>query len=236
MRKKHLDAEQKAEELLMALGRELGESRVAFGEALMDEAKDDPPMFTVQTPPHVLLEEGTDMELAARSKKSSRKVRRALLLAAALVLVLGLVVVSSEGVKLKENNLDMEPKASESTRIVDESKAEFNVADFYLGYVPEGYELAEDTATGDYVRRIRYRNNEGDRILVHIMKTEQYGTYVDNENSENETVLVNDKEAHFFEMDGQIFLVWQMGDCTIDITSYASREDTLELAEHLFVK
>ena len=83
MRKKHLTAEQKAEELLMALGKELGESRAAFGEALLDEDQPDPPMFMTKEEWYA----DRPAPEKHRSVPATGKLRKVLVLAAVLVFV-----------------------------------------------------------------------------------------------------------------------------------------------------
>lgn len=232
MRKQQFDAEQKAEELLMALGRELGESRAAFGEALMDENQPDPPMFMTEEEWY----QGRPVSVKHRTRHRTGKLRSALILAAVLILIMGLAVVSSEGVKLKKSTLHMEETPAESTRIIDSSKAIFDLEDFQVGYVPEGYEVVSDEVLGEFARQIKYSDVEGNYIKLYIVKTENYGANVDNETAKQEEVLVNDKQAYLFEDGKTNFVVWQMGDCTIDLKGRISKEELLSVAKNIYVK
>lgn len=232
MRKKDLAAERKAEELLMALGKELGESRAAFGEALMDENQPDPPMFMTKEEWYA----DRPMVVEYREPRTTGKLRRVLILAAVLIFVMGIAVVSSDGVKLKKSTVHMEEKPAESTRIIDDTKKLYDLEDFQVGYVPEGYEQTEDHVSGDMLRLIEYYHGDVDKISIHIVKTDHYGLNIDNETAKREEVLVNDKQAYLFQDEKKSILVWQMGDCTIDLEGKLSRDELLSIAKNIYVK
>lgn len=232
MEKRTITAEEKAEELLMALGKELGERRAAFGEALMDDEQPDPPMFMSKE----AWFEGRPQPKEHRSCRITRKKRRALILAAVLILVMGMAVVSSDGVKLNKSTVHMEETPEESTRIIDDTKKMYDLEDFQVGYVPEGYEVEFDELHGEFMRKIGYHDAEDNNIRIHIAKTDHYGFNVDNESAEREEVLVNDKQAYLFKDEKRIYLVWQLGDCTLDISGKISEEELISTAKHIFVK
>lgn len=261
------DAERLAEEIMETYGKELGESRGNFCEALMDPDKDDPPMFidydagdlasaapvmsfeewkqqqaekALEDAPEEALEEATedvtiDSKVIGKCRGSRKILRRILILAATLILVLGLAVVAAEGVKLKKSTLHMEQDTGESTRIIDVDNAEFDVEDFRVTYVPEEYELVEDQIISGNLRWISYQVNEIEGIHVHIAKTDLFGANVDNERADREEVLVNDKQAYVFYDGDRNFIVWQMGDCTLDVTASLSREELIAIASHIYV-
>ncbi len=232
MEKRNVTAEQKAEELLMALGKELGERRVAFGEALMDEKQPDPPMFMSK---EEWFEGRPQPENHHRSRITGKR-RRALILAAVLILVMGMAVVSSDGVKLNKSTVHMEENPEESTMIIDSTMAVYDLEDFQVGYVPEGYELEYDEIQGDFLREITHYDKDGNYLVIHIIKTDHYGSNIDNESAEREEVLVNDKQAYLFRDDKKTILVWQMGDCTLDISGKIPKEELISVAKHIFVK
>lgn len=232
MEKRTITAEEKAEELLMALGKELGERRAAFGEALMDKEQPDPPMFMSKE----AWFEGRPQPKEHCSCRITRKKRRALILAAVLILVMGMAVVSSDGVKLNKSTVHMEENPEESTMIIDSTMAVYDLEDFRVGYVPEGYEVEFDEVHGEFMRKIGYHDAEDNNIRIHIAKTDHYGFNVDNESAKREEVLVNDKQAYLFKDEQRIYLVWQMGDCTLDVSGKISEEELISTAKHIFVK
>ena len=103
-------------------------------------------------------------------------------------------------------------------------------------YVPEGYEVDCDELRGDFLREIGYQDAEQNNLRIHIAKTDHYGANVDNETAERKEVLVNDKQAYIFS-DGDVnFIVWQMGDCTIDVVGIVSEDELVSVANKIFVE
>ena len=148
------EAERLADEIMAAFGKELGESRADFCEALMDEADE-----VMSFEEWKKAQSGTVREEAeVHPAGGRRRMRRALILAAVLILVMALAMVAAEGVKLKKSTMTMQETPGESTKLVDENKAKYDVEDFVVSYVPEGYELVEDVVVSEKVREIKYGN------------------------------------------------------------------------------
>ena len=78
-----------AEDILAAYGKELRKSQNAYLDALEDDSVPNPPLFA---------------EPERKKVRTRRTFRRAMILVAVLVLIMGLVVISSEGVKEKMFN------------------------------------------------------------------------------------------------------------------------------------
>ena len=232
MEKQPFVVEEKAEELLMALGKELGESRAAFGEALLDENQPDPPMFMTKEEWYA----GQTMDVEYQGRRTTGKLRRVLILAAVLIFVMGIAVVSSDGVKLKKSTVHMEEKPAESTTIIDSTMAVYDLEDFQVGYVPEGYELVEDRMSGEFSRQFRYLSQEEKALRIYIVKTDHYGANVDNESAERKEVLVNEKQAYLFRDGEKSILVWQMGDCTLDVSGRIPEDELVKVAQYIFIK
>ena len=241
MKKTYIDAEQTAEALLETLGKELGEARADFCEALMDPDREDPPMFMDEGYWDILedyeVEDFESWKAVQTPRKGGRgRLRRAFILVAVLILVLGLFAVAADGVKLKKNSLYMKTDSGESTRIVDISKAEFDVKDFEVTYVPEGYELVEDVSVENYVRNIKFSNEECTEVWIHIAETDHFGANVDNEVTKQKEVLVNDKQAYLFDDGRKSIIVWQVGNCTLDVEARLPEEELIKISSHIYVK
>ena len=242
---KKVDAERLADELLMAFGKELGEARADFCEALLDPDKLDPPMF---------LDDDDDWDLPPAAKEFDpddwkvvpvkpmgtggfrRRARRMFVLAAVVVLVMGMAMIGAEGVKLKESTVHMKADTGDSLKLTDIEKTKFDVEDFVVTYVPEGYELVEDVCVGEVMRSIRYSNGESLEVWIHISKTDNFSANVDQGSAERTEVLVNDNQAYLFDDGATRLIVWQMGDCTIDITADISEEELVMIARQIFIK
>lgn len=241
MKKTYIDAEQTAEALLEALGKELGEARADFCEALMDPDREDPPMFMDEGYWSMLddyeVEDFESWKAVQTPRKGGRgRLRRAFILVAVLILVLGLFAVAADGVKLKKNTMHMRETVGESTKLTDIDKTKFDVEDFEVTYVPEGYELVEDVSVENYVRNIKFSNEECTEVWIHIAETDHFGANVDNEVTKQKEVLVNDKQAYLFQEKNKNIVVWQMGNCTLDISGKLSEEDLIQVASHIYVK
>lgn len=218
-----IDVEQKADELLAALGRELGESRASYMENLLKEAESELKTEAETAP----------VEPLKPKHGGKNRVRRALILAAVLVFVMGALAVTSEGVRLKLSSLFFRDVPG-STKIVDDV-AEVDVSKVQVDYVPEGYELLADDVIGDFNRVINYNNGEKE-IVISITKTEMYAFNVDNDRMEGEPVKINDKEGHLFVTEGKHIIVWQIGDCTFQITTTLDEEDAVKIARHIYIR
>ena len=129
---KNQDIDKLAEDILSAYGKELYKSRKAYFDALEDDTQPNPPFFA---------------EPESKKVKTRRTFRRALILVAVLVLVMGLVVISSEGVKEKMFNYFQDEKEGHTDlSYLDGEDDENKIPEFELGYVPEGYELLEHSS------------------------------------------------------------------------------------------
>ena len=222
---KDFDVEQKADELLAALGYELGESRAAYMERLLREAETE-----LDAEP-----EGVPAEPMHKTRKGGRRIlKRTLILAAVLIIVMGTLVVTCEGVRLKLSSLFFRDTPG-STRMIDDENLVVNVAEVVVDYVPEGYELESDEIVGDFNRVLFYSNGEKE-VIVSITKTEMYAFNVDNERMEGEAVKINDKEGHLFVTEGKHIVVWQMADCTFQITTTLNETEAIEIARHIYIQ
>ena len=241
MKKTYIDAEQTAEALLETLGKELGEARADFCEALMDPDREDPTMFMDEGYWSLLddyeVEDFESWKAVQTPRKGGRgRLRRAFILVAVLILVLGLFAVAADGVKLKKNTMHMRETVGESTKLTDIDKTKFDVEDFEVTYVPEGYELVEDAMHNGFIREIKYYSDTKNLMWIHIAKTSHFGANVDNETVDRKEVLVNDKQAYLFKDEKTHIIVWQMGNCTLDVSGNLSEEDLIQVASHIYVK
>ena len=235
------EAERLAEEFMMAFGKELGENRADFCEALMDPDREDPPMFVEddawnnEVMDFAAWKKAQEEKVETTHRGSKKNLRRALILVAVLILVMGLAMVAAEGVKLKKSTMTMQETPGESTFLIDEEQALYNIEDFRVTYVPEGYEMVEDVVVGEYVRRIQYQGNRTKGIKIHITKTALYGANVDNESTGREEVLVSDKQAYAFYDAETGFVIWQVGDCTLDVTADLTSEELISIARQIYI-
>lgn len=224
--------DQRVEEIFKAFAYELGENTAAYARAVLDENQPDPPLFMDEPEVEAPKEEPEALEI--KPYRSRRVLRRSLILVAVLVLVMGLVVVTSEGVRLKLSSLFC-GDAPASTRLVDDSKLVVDLESVEVGYVPDGFAVVGDETLGDYSRMIGYEDENETRFVVSIIKTNQYVNNVDNERNESEELLIDDKEGFFFYDDSQNIIIWQIGDCTLQLTSLLEKDELHKIAKSITV-
>ena len=225
MKRYDFDVEQKADEILEMIGKELGQNRADYMRALLDDDQPDPAFFvedsSIETPAPV------------KTKGSRRTLRRVLILAAVLIVMMGLVVVTSEGVRLKISSLFFNNEPG-STRIVDELNA-IDVSKVEVGYVPEGFEIVSDEMPVDGYRVITCQNKQMKGIVVLLAKTELYAYNVDNENFEAMEIKVNEHQAYIFNDSDQNIILWQVGDSTFQIAGDIGTDELVEIAKNVWI-
>jgi len=247
MSNKDYDLEQRAEDILRAFAMEMGNNNEKFVRAVLDENQPDPPLFLEEeTPletesgaeitPSVPAEEELPTGFTPVTPRRSRKIlRRTLILAAVLILMMGLVVCTSEGVRLKLSSLFF-GDAPGSTRVLDDSNLVVDLEKVELGYVPEGFEVVSDEMVLDFERRIEAKNDVGSIIIMHMIKNEQYVYNIDNEYTAETKILINDREAYCFNNGDETFIMWQIGDSTFQLTSTIDKQILVEVAKKIVLR
>lgn len=217
------DVEKKADELLTALGKELAKSRVAYADAVLDENTLTPPFY---------------QELPRKKKTESRRVfRRTLILVAVLALTMGLVIISSEGVREKMFNYFFTEKPGHTeVRPLENDEKEGELPRFELGYVPEGYEKIneEDILTIGYA--IDYGNDKDQYINFMVTKSDAYSSSIDNDTLKRKEITVNAYQAYLFYDDKTSAIIWQVGDYVLELFTESSIDEAVRMAENAYLK
>lgn len=215
------DVEKKADELLTALGKELAKSRVAYADAVLDENTPTPPFY---------------QELPQKKKPGSRKVfRRTLILVAVLALIMGLVVISSEGVREKMFNYFFTEKPGHTeVRPLENDEKEGELPRFELGYVPEGYEKIneEDILTIGYA--IDYENDQKQYINFMVTKSDAYSSSIDSDTLKRKGITINAYQAYLFYDDKTSAIIWQIGDYVLELFTESSVNEAVKMAESVY--
>lgn len=226
MKRYDFDVEQKADEILEMIGKELGQNRADYMRALLDDDQPDPPFFvedaSIETPAPV------------KTKGSRRTLRRVLILAAVLIVMMGLVMVTSEGVRLKLSGFFFD-EGQNNTRVFDDSRLKVDISKVELGYVPEGFELVSDDMPMDGHRIVGYQNEREEKIVIILAKTELYAYNVDNENFVTKEVKINEHQAYMFNDNEQNIIIWQVGDSTCQISGDVETIELVEIAKNVLI-
>ena len=216
------DAAERAEELLSAYGQRLYQSRVSYGDALLDEAIPDPPFYA----------EPVKIKAGRR-----RILKRALLLAAALILVLGTLVVSVDALRLKLSGFLFDEFSCHTKIILPEAEEpeERAMPDFRLGYVPEGYEMV-NYDRDDSTLWIDYDNGKEQYINFEVYYAADVRPSVDNDTFVREEARVGEYQAWYFYDELNSLVIWQQDEYLLFIHSALDKEETIRMAESVVKK
>ncbi len=218
---KNQDIDKLAEDILTAYGKELCKSRKAYFDALEDDSVLDPPFFA---------------EPVRKKMRTRRTFRRALILVAVLVLIMGLVVISSEGVKEKMFNYFADEKEGHTDlSYLDGEDDESKIPEFELGYVPEGYELFSEDSDMIF-RKTIYENDDEKYIRFTVRRSEDYNMSVDNDTFKQREIMVNSYQALLFYDDKNSVIIWQVGDYTLDLFTGLSQKEAIKVAKNVKLK
>lgn len=208
------DVEKKAEELLQAIGKELAESRAKYADDILS---------------------GKDVPLYAKSVQKKwharKKLKRIMILVAILIIMMGLVITSVTGVSERIFNYFAE-KGSVSTQIkpFEQLDSTGKLPNVELAYLPEGYSLSSE----DYEKSVNsktYVSDENKYIYMTVRLSSTYAASVDNETMQGEMTRVSIYQAQVYYDDNMSYIVWQVGDYTIDIIGTVSKDEIRKIAE-----
>lgn len=220
------DVEKKADELLTALGKELAKSRVAYADAVLDENTSTPPFY---------------QELPRKKNPGNRKVfRRTLILVAVLALIMGLVVISSEGVREKMFNyfFTEKPGHTEVRPLENNENTEGELPRFELGYVPEGYEKINEGDIWDIGYIVDYGNNKEQYINFMVTKSDAYSSSIDNDTLNQKEIMINTYQAYLFidDQGKDSVIIWQVGDYVLELSTGLGEKEVIKVAENIRLK
>lgn len=208
------DVEKKAEELLQAFGKELAKSRAKYADDILS---------------------GKDIPLYVRTTQKKWSIRKRLkmtmILVAILILLMGLFITSVTGVSERIFNYYAE-KGSVSTQIkpIEKSDTVGKLPNFEPTYLPEGYSLSSE----DYDEIENYKlyvSDEKKYIYMAVQLSSTYTASVDNETMQGEMTRVNIYQAQVFYDDNMSYIVWQVGNYTLDVAGTVSKEEIVKIAE-----
>lgn len=212
------DVEKKADELLEALGKALMQSRENYASLIL-EGK-EVPLY---------------QEESAQKHRHHRTFRRMIVLIAVLLMLMGLALVSVEGVREKAFNyfLGENPGNTEITPLGGDEQGAF--PEVKLEYLPKGYKLVssdKDEETGIW-KTMTYGNEEDQFIDFSIYRSDYYTPSVDNDTMKQEQIRVNVYQAQLFTDAQTGYLVWQVGNYTLSIYGGLDKDTIMEIANHV---
>lgn len=214
-----------ARRILEAYGKALYESRIAYVNSMMDESEPDPDFYADYAEP------------SPRYVGRRRMLKRALILVAVLMLILGMMVVSVDAVRLKSFNYSFREYPGHTKLIPSEIEepAQRAMPDFVLEYVPEGYEMV-NYEKDDGSLWIDYDNGKEQYIHFSVDYAADGGPSVDNDTFVREETRVGEYQAWYFHDDAGSLIIWQMDEYLLSIHCALSKEETLNMAESVVKK
>lgn len=225
---KNQPAEKLAEDILKAYAEELMKSRAAYYDALEDDSVPDPPLFA-PSPKEEKREKVSPGRIISR--------RRFIALIAALALLMGLTVISSEGLRKQMFNFLQNDKEGHTdlNYIGGQDSEDSEIPEFELGYVPDGYELAE-TISNEIYREICYLDAENNRIIFSVYRAEDYNASIDNDTLKRKEITINGNQAFLFYDDMDRGVIWQVGDYVFDLLTSSDINEAIKIAEGVRLK
>lgn len=216
--------EKLAEEILKAYGQELAKSRQRYYAAVESETEPDPPFF-VQPP---------RKQISGRRKI---RLKRFVILVAVLTLLMGLTIVSSEGLRAQMFNFFQEDHQGHTdlSYIGGTSSEDSDLPSYELRYIPEGYEVVEENSS-ILTNEITLMNEEKDYFTLYISSTESYNASVDNDTLVREEIRINAYQAYLFHDKDSCMIIWQVGDYVLELITTLSPEESQEIARNIVFK
>lgn len=210
------DVDKKADELLEALGKELMKSREQYADRIL---------------------EGEEVSLykeeAVKQHGHHRTFRRMIILVAVLVMLMGLAIVSVDGVREKVFNYFLSDNPG-NTEITPLGNAEGNVLpEAKLEYLPNGYNLVSSDEKENIGIWMSYRKAEEQFIEFSMCRSDYYSPSVDNDTMEHEQVRINVYQAQLFSDEQDCYLVWQAGDYTLSLYGNLDKDTVIKIADHV---
>lgn len=216
-------AEKIAEELLVAYGKELvrRQNRVLDQMSLQascSSVNDSEQRFT-----------------KTRRVSVKRMVRRALILAAVLIVIFALAAISSSGVRERMFGYFIEDRDGRTELTFIREGEGRNIPEFILEYIPQGYELIEESI-GRTERRLTFENEEKMYIYFITGKSDSFSISLDNKIPKREEVRINDSQGFVFYDRESSVVIWEIGDYTLQLYSYLSRDEAVKIAGSVTLK
>lgn len=210
------EVEKKAEELLEAIGMELTESRAKYADDILSGKKI--PLYA---------------EPIKKKQSSRKRTKTFIILVAVLIMLMGLFVSSVTGVGEKVFQYFAE-KGIVGTQIkpFEQPDTAGELPNFELAYLPEGYSLSSE----DYEEMVNsklYVFDENKYIQMKVRLSSTYSVNIDNETTQAEMARVNIYQAQVYYDDTMSYIVWQVGNYTLDIIGTVSKDEIIKIAENV---
>lgn len=162
--------------------------------------------------------------------KRGVKFRRIFILAATLILILGLMSPITSGWResFKKYFLDMKTEYSDVKKVND-VKNSLKVDNVYFGYVPKGfkYDATVELPSGKVIEFI----DETNEYFSLKITESKWKDKINTEDTEVEDININGKDTVYFEKDGVEYLSWNKNDKIYLIETNSNKDLLISVAK-----
>ena len=173
----------------------------------------------------------SDMGSSNTGKRGSN-FRKIVIIAAVLILVLGLISPITSGWResFKKYFLDMKTEYSDVKKVND-IKNNLRVDNVYFGYVPEGfkYDATVELQSGKVIEFV----SDNDKYFYLKITKSRWSDKVDTENIDVEDIVVNNKDMAYLEKDGKKELSWNENNKLYLLSSNIDKELMINIAQNI---
>ncbi len=175
-------------------------------------------------------------KLFAGKVRRKRYIKRIFLIAAVMVVLFSVSVMSVQGLRIRFMNFILNFTES-NTKItyVDETedKNSYKVGDIVFDYLPSGFVL-DSTKNQGKVVYIKFNN--ADKYIEIKIKASNPVAYVDTERADAELLMINGIETFVAEKDNVFILNWNSDLKAFEIQGNIERDELIKIAENLKTK
>ncbi len=207
--------------------------KYAFNEASKEMIDEMPPCEEVEFSKE---HEAKMRKLFAGKVRKKKYIKRILVIAAVMVAILSVSVMSVQGLRIRFMNFILNFTES-NTKItyVDETedKNSYTVGDIVFEYLPSGFTL-DSTRNQGKVVYIDFVNN--DKFILIKINTKVFESNVDTEKADAELVVINGIESFVTQKDDVFIINWNNGSKAFDIQGNIDRKEIIQVAENIKIK
>ncbi len=175
-------------------------------------------------------------KLFAGKVKRIGYIKRILIIAAIIVVLFGVSVMSVQGLRIRFMNFILSFTET-NTKITyvseEEDKNSYSVGDITLEYLPSGFALNSTRNQGKTVR-VDFVN--GNKTIKFSVRTSVSVSNLDTERAGSELLMIKDIETFVTQKDNDIILSWNNGEKVFELMGNIEREEIIKIAENIKIK
>lgn len=228
------------EELMKVMAEDLIESRRKYAEIILDDSLQNPPYYVedANIVSASLYKDTSEAKRRHLHKNVRWTLKRVSIVAATLVLIMGMVLSVSEAARLMLYNAFFKDNDNHYVVMFGDSDEDVPVyEDFIVEYIPEGYtetihELSVVGEDRDVTFYAEYQSE--DKILyIEIVPRKILQLTVDNEEMIREEIFFHDIQGEYYHNEKDSMLMWSDGKNEYIIAGGLNLEEYISIAERI---